>query len=62
MISNNYFYRTYTQNKIGWVEEREGNLFAYKVKWNKNKKVKMSKEWKDAYPKSHFSVITLIII
>lgn len=58
IISNNYFWRTYTQNEIDWVEERDGNLFAYEIKWTTNKKAKIPKEWKEAYPESHFAVIT----
>ncbi len=58
MIVNNYFWRTYSQQEIDWVEEREGNLFAYEIKWGANKKVKIPKEWKDSYPESQFLVIT----
>ena len=57
-IVNNYFWRTYYQQEIDWVEEREGNLFAYEIKWKNNKKVKVPSAWKEAYPKSEYSVIT----
>ncbi|HBF89274.1 MAG TPA: ATPase [Bacteroidales bacterium] len=58
MIVNNYFWRTYSQQEIDWIEEREGNLFAYEIKWRINKKVKIPKEWKDTYSQSQFLVIT----
>ncbi|MEI6695439.1 MAG: ATP-binding protein [Bacteroidota bacterium] len=57
MIVNNYFWRTYYQQEIDWVEERGGNLFAYEIKW-KDKKVKIPSAWKDAYPDSEYSVIS----
>ena len=56
ILSNNYFWRTYTQQEIDWVEEREGQLFGYEIKWNKQK-VKEPTEWKEAYSNSHFEVI-----
>jgi len=54
---NNYFWRTYQQQEIDWVEERDGQLFAYELKWNANKKVKVPSAWKTAYPKASFEVI-----
>jgi len=58
MIVNNYFWRTYYQQEIDWIEERTGDLFAYEMKWKDHKKVKAPSAWKEAYPKSKFSVIT----
>ena len=57
MIVNNYFWRTYDQQKIDLVEEREGNLFAYEMKWNESK-VKIPTAWQKAYPEAQFKVIT----
>lgn len=57
IASNNYFWRTYDKQEIDWVEEREGKLFGYEVKW-KNKTVKPPKNWVDAYPKASFETIT----
>lgn len=54
--SNNYFWRTYEQQEIDWVEERDGSLFAYEFKW-KESKVKIPTQWKNAYPDSSFEVI-----
>ena len=58
MLVSNYFWRTYQQQEIDWVEEREGKLFAYEIKWNPNKKVSAPSNWKKAYPDSTFKVIT----
>ncbi len=55
--SNNYFWRTYDQAEIDWVEERKGKLFAYEIKWNPKKNPKIPKSWKNAYPKSEFHII-----
>jgi hypothetical protein len=57
MIVNNYFWRTYDQQKIDWVEERDGTLFAYEFTWGE-KKVKTPGAWSRAYPESEFFVIT----
>lgn len=57
MLVSNYFWRTYQQQEIDWIEEREGTLFAYEMKWNPNKKPKVPTSWKTAYPNSQFQVI-----
>ena len=36
IYSNNYFWRTYDQKEIDWVEEREGRLFGFEFKWKKH--------------------------
>ncbi|MFW5773578.1 MAG: ATP-binding protein [Tangfeifania sp.] len=58
MLVSNYFWRTYQQQEIDWVEDRDGKLFAYEIKWNPNKKVSAPSNWKKAYPDSTFKVIT----
>ena len=55
--SNNYFWRTYDQKEIDWVEEREGNLFAYEFKWKKPV-FKPPKSWTEAYARAQFKCIT----
>jgi predicted AAA+ superfamily ATPase len=56
LSSNNYFWRTYDQQEVDWVEERDGLLFGYEFKW-KESKVKAPTHWKNAYPNSSFEVI-----
>lgn len=58
VLVSNYFWRTYQQQEIDWIEERDGKLFAYEMKWNPNKNVKIPTGWKSAYPDSEFKVIT----
>lgn len=57
VYANQYFWRTYDQQEIDIVEERDGHLFGYECKWSPNKKVKAPKNWKNAYPDSDFTVI-----
>jgi len=56
-LSHNYFWRTYDQQEIDWVEEREGKLFAYEFKWNVEKKPKIPVAWAQTYPEAEFRVI-----
>jgi len=56
LSSNNYFWRTYEQQEVDWVEERNGSLFGYEFKW-KESKVKIPTQWKNAYPDASFQVI-----
>jgi hypothetical protein len=54
--ANNYFWRTYWQQELDFVEEREGRLFGYEVKWGKAK-VKPPTEWLAAYPDAAFTLV-----
>ncbi|HKK73945.1 MAG TPA: ATP-binding protein [Saprospiraceae bacterium] len=54
----NYFWRTYDQQEIDWVEDRGGQLYGYEFKWNPRKKVKAPAAWGKAYPDAGFKVIT----
>jgi len=58
MTASNYFWRTYTQQEIDWVEETNGSLSAYEFKWNIKKKPKVPVSWKEAYPDSDYKVIS----
>lgn len=57
MQANNFFWRTYDQQEIDWIEEREGNLFAYEMKWGKTT-AKVPGGWANAYPGSAFEVVS----
>ena len=54
--SHNFFWRTYDQKEIDWVEEREGELFGFEFKWS-NTQVKAPKLWIETYPKASFVCI-----
>ena len=57
IFSNDYFWRTYDQQEIDLVEDRDGKLYGYEFKWQP-KKVKAPKAWSEAYPGSEFQVIS----
>lgn len=54
--SNNYFWRTYDQKEIDWVEERDGKIFGFEMKWGE-KVPKVPALWKKTYPNSEYEVI-----
>lgn len=56
--ANRYFWRTYDQKEIDYVEEKEGRLFGYEFKWSAKEKIKPPKLWKTTYKKARFSLIT----
>lgn len=56
-LSNNYFWRTYDQQEIDWIEERDGGLFAFEMKYQK-KTVKAPGAWTSNYPDAIFDVIS----
>lgn len=56
LTSNNYFWRTYDQQEVDWVEERDGALFGYEFKWQESR-VKVPTQWKNTYPDASFEVI-----
>jgi len=55
-VTNSYFWRTYDKKEIDLVEEREGKLFGYEVKWKKER-VKTPQDWTAGYPDAAFEVI-----
>jgi len=57
MIVNNYFWRTYDQQEIDWIEEYGGKLYGYEFKWNAKKRTKEPRGWRNNYPDSAFKVI-----
>jgi predicted AAA+ superfamily ATPase len=55
--ANMYFWRTYDQQEIDLVEERDGRLFGYECKWSLKKQVVAPRSWIKAYPEAEFSVV-----
>lgn len=51
IYANNYFWRTWEQKEVDWIEMREGKLFGYEFKWNPKTKSKNKDAWLKAYPK-----------
>ncbi len=57
LYSNNYFWRTWEQKEVDFVEEHEGKIFGYEFKYSP-KKTKVPKEFLEGYPNAKFMVIT----
>jgi predicted AAA+ superfamily ATPase len=56
LAANNYFWRTYTRQEIDFVEEREGRLNGFEMKWGKGRN-RPPREWAAAYPEAGWRVI-----
>jgi predicted AAA+ superfamily ATPase len=57
MKSANYFWRTYQQQEIDWIEDRDGKLFAFECKWSPTRKLKAPSAWLEGYSGSEFRII-----
>lgn len=55
---NSYFWRTYDQKEIDYIEESGGKLHAFQFKWGSVKKAKMPDEFFRIYPQNSFKVIS----
>lgn len=51
-----YFWRTYDRKEIDLVEEIEGKLSGYEIKWKTTQK-RIPKDWQSAYSDADFDVI-----
>lgn len=57
MWMNRFFWRTHTQQEIDYIEEYDGKLFAYEIKWNSRKKARLPKNFVESYKEHEFQVI-----
>ncbi|MDO8513842.1 MAG: ATP-binding protein [bacterium] len=57
IYGNRFFWRTYDQKEIDLIEERDGKLFGYEIKWG-TKKVKNPDEFLKTYNNASFKVIS----
>jgi len=55
-IQKLYYWRTYDGQEIDLIEEKEGNLYGYEIKWNKARK-NAPKAW-GVYKNASWRVIT----
>jgi len=58
IYANAYFWRTYDQQEIDLIEERDGRLFGYEFKWSASKPISAPSGWLGAYPEAEFMPIT----
>jgi hypothetical protein len=54
---NHYFWRTYDQQEIDWIEEEGDQLRAFEFKYQLSKKPKAPAAWAKAYPQASYEVI-----
>lgn len=54
---SNYFWRTYDQQELDWLEEQNGQLNGFEFKWNERRKSKIPTAFAKAYPEATFEVI-----
>lgn len=57
IFTNKYFWRNQTKQEIDYLEERNGKILAYEIKWNQRKKVKFP----DVFIKTYHPRTTQII-
>ncbi len=58
VYANQYFWRTWKQNEIDLIEERDGQLYGYEMKW-RDKHVAAPAEWLEAYSgKTRWQTVT----
>ena len=55
--TNNYFWRTYDQQELDWLEEKGDSLAGFEFKWNENRKAKIPAAFAKAYPEASYEVI-----
>jgi predicted AAA+ superfamily ATPase len=56
--ANTYFWRTYDQKEIDYIEERGGRLFGYEFKWQGEMRRSTRNEFGHAYPNSELETVT----
>lgn len=55
--ANKWFWRTKEQKEIDYIEEYDGNLYAYEFKWNDKQKFNIPKAFSDNYTNADFKLI-----
>ncbi len=53
-----YFWRTWSQQEIDLIEDRNGELRAYEAKWNPRAKARRPPKFSRAYPEASFMLVT----
>lgn len=57
IFANFYFWRNTDQKEIDLIVEKNNELATYEIKWNANKKVKLTKSFSNIYKNYTFNVI-----
>lgn len=57
LLTRSWFWRTHQQQEIDYLEEQDGQLAAYEIKWNPRAKVRFSSTFTQAYEPASTTVI-----
>jgi len=57
LYANKYFWRTHAQQEIDYLEDIDGQLFAYEFQWNPVSKVRFPRSFQQAYENAKTAVI-----
>ncbi len=57
-LVSNFFWRTYDQQEIDWIEDRNGKLFAYEMKWHPERAKRCPEGFSKNYPDASYQVIS----
>lgn len=55
--ANSYFWRTHQQQEIDYIEEKDGMLHAYEIKWSKNARVRFPALFKNTYAANSTQIV-----
>ncbi len=58
IYANRFFWRTHAQQEIDYIEEYNGQVFAYEFKWNAKARVRFPKKFIETYKPAVTQVIT----
>jgi len=57
-LVESYFWRTYDGQEIDLIEEKDGKLSGYEIKWSATRKLKIPKAWETTYEKTPVHLLT----
>lgn len=57
-LPNTYFWRTYNQSEVDYLEEASGRLNAYEFKWSTKKQPRVPRGFATDYPDATFTAVT----
>ena len=55
--ANSWFWRSSTKQEIDYIEEKDGHMHAYELKWSPKSKASLPLSFRNAYPDVQFTVI-----
>ncbi len=58
VFGETYFWRSYSGAEIDIVEDRDGKIFPYEIKWSPKGPQQAPKEWTASYPNAEYHIVT----